>query len=143
MRETVENGKTLGPDSEELPLLLQALIAAEVNKSATITFDTIREASLDKLLEDIQDGTKGPPDAPPTFHAIKHMAAELQKHWKTRFTSRYFFIDELRRTELITSGRLRGVRFSMDATGEQGIWRPKNKMSSTEADDGFSVEAGQ
>lgn len=144
VRETLTNGQPLGPDSEELPLLLEALVAAEVNKSPTITFDTIREAALDKLLEDIQDGTKGPSVVPPTFQAVTYMAKELQKHWKSRFTSRYLFIDELRRTQLITSGRLRGVRFSINATGAQGIWRPKDIMSSTtEGSNGIPVDTGQ
>ena len=80
IREQLANGKASGPEFEELPLLLQGLVAAEARKNPTITFETIREASLDKLLEEIQDEAKGSSTVPPTFQGIVHMANELQRY---------------------------------------------------------------
>lgn len=101
--------------------------------SQKTTFSVIQETRLDKLLADIihayeDESTTRPCIAEMGLGSEVEQVQSLQKHWRARFKSEYFALDQYRLGSLFSSA-LRDVLFSAIASDGLGIWSPKEPLT--------------
>ncbi|KAL6867938.1 hypothetical protein J3F83DRAFT_761322 [Trichoderma novae-zelandiae] len=100
---------SLGPRAKIVKRVLGELVRDEGAAIPAVSFSTIQNARLDKLLSDIL--TLGHQQASahhrPRFNMV--MAERLQRSWMARFREQYFNIDQTRHEDLSQSGRLNDV----------------------------------
>lgn len=130
---------------EELAFVLDMMLLDEVDgktaskapatslTSQTITFSVIQNTRLDKLLADIihvyeNGSTARPLIAEMGLGSEVEKVQSLQKHWRTRFKSEYFALDQYR-LDILFSNALRDVLFSAIASDGLGIWSPKEPLT--------------
>ncbi|KAK7717636.1 hypothetical protein SLS64_003131 [Diaporthe eres] len=107
---------------------------ATTQASPKITFSTIQTARLDKLLGDIiyvfeiESSSARAPIADVGLGSEIEKVQSLQKHWRARFKSKYFALDQYR-LEHLFSNALREVSFSAIASDGLGIWSPKDPIT--------------
>lgn len=147
VRAALSQGRTLTLlDLEELAFVLDMMLADEIDDktpskdpatiqaSPKITFSTIQTTRLDKLLADIiyvyeiESFSARPPIAEVGLGSEIEKVQSLQKHWRARFKSEYFALDQYRLKNLF-SNALRDVLFSAVASDGLGIWSPKEPIT--------------
>ncbi|TLS23041.1 uncharacterized protein PpBr36_06073 [Pyricularia pennisetigena] len=80
--------KSMGPREGELLAILNALLGMEAHGAAEqlIDIDAVRDARLDKLIEDLVDPYNQPaPPVPVNLVAARTAASSLQRQWTRRF----------------------------------------------------------
>lgn len=104
------------PHLTELYGLISAFLADEDVPKMHISLDTIRACRLDKLLEDILEPEYHPHggEGDDEFTGLVSKACKLQRTWRARFKEAYDELDEVRCREMLTIGRLQGLRFCVD-----------------------------
>ncbi|KAK3682689.1 hypothetical protein B0T22DRAFT_292187 [Podospora appendiculata] len=96
---------------DTLGYFLDRALVEETLDNPTISFETIKNARLDKLLADIINcAERGTIGSAASFE-LASAAEALQRSWRSRYRGECFMIDEIRTIELATSGRLKGVSF--------------------------------
>lgn len=101
------------PHLTELSGLMTAFLADEEAPKMHISLDTIRACRLDRLLDDILEPEHHPKNGEggETFTNLVRMAYRLQRIWVTRFQGAYQELDDVRCKEMLSMGRLHGLRF--------------------------------
>lgn len=131
---------------EELAFVLDMLVMDEIDDitpsgapamsqaSQRIAFSTIQDTRLDKLIADIirvfeiESSSARPSIAEVGLGSEIEKVHSLQKHWRARFKSEYFALDQYRLDDLFSSA-LRDVLFSAIASDGLGIWWPKEPVT--------------
>lgn len=129
VRVSLRKDKTLGHRADEVKKLFLAVVKGECTGSTALPFDTVRDAHLDKLLEDMLDSDMAPATAPDEFRANSKIARSLQKQWQIRFQGDYFRIDHERISRLLQYGRLRDLEFVGPRAGNCELWQTKFQES--------------
>lgn len=102
--------------------------------SQKITLSVIQNTRLDKLLAEIIHAYENESRPARTHIAEVGLGSEvekvqsLQKHWRARFKSQYFALEQYRLDSLV-SNALRDVLFSAIASDGLGIWSPKEPIA--------------
>jgi len=123
VRASLTTSNSLGRYGVHLIKFLQGVLADEVHETAgVLSFDTILEARLDRLLDSLLDPLNKPPELLDSHRVALTAASTLQKQWKARFKERYAEIEDVRNHITLTTGRLRGVSFVEGPAGN-GISR--------------------
>lgn len=106
------------PHMTELSGLLAAFLADEDIPDRHISLETIRACRLDKLVDDILEPEHHPRDCAgdDEFTGLVARACKLRKKWEARFREAYDELDEVRCKEMLTVGRLQGLRFCLNGT---------------------------
>lgn len=144
IRASLADGRPLGLESDDLSLLLDALIADEMSRTPAISFETIERARLDKLLEDIQDPAKKLIQLSVKFQSEMSKADTLQRMWRTRFKGQYFTIDQWRYEALLRKGRLKDIAFSSNPKDGLGVWIVNgNTLEASELDGSLHFDLGR
>lgn len=94
---------------ERLAVFLQTAISEEDRGMQTIEFDAVKDAHLDKMLEDIMQGCKE--GKVKTGKPLGYLADTLARAWMARFRAKYFMLDEIRMVDMTMKGRLKGINF--------------------------------
>lgn len=134
------------PELEELAFVLDMLVMDEIDEnvpskapamsqaSQGIAFSTIQHTRLDKLIADIirvfeiESASARPSIAEVGLGSEIEKVQSLQKHWRARFKSEYFALDQYRLDDLFANA-LRDVLFSAIASDGLGIWWPKKPLT--------------
>ncbi|KAL6891268.1 hypothetical protein HDV57DRAFT_513702 [Trichoderma longibrachiatum] len=114
---------SLGPRAEVVKRVLRELVRDEGAAMPAVSFATIQNARLDKLLSDLL--TLGHQQASVRLRPRLDiaMAERLQRSWMARFREEFFNIDQTRQEELSKSGRLKDVVFNNKATNGWELWK--------------------
>lgn len=102
--------------------------------SQKITLSVIENTRLDKLLAEIihayenERSSIRPHITEVGLGSEVEKVQSLQKHWRARFKSQYFALDQYRLDSLF-SNALRDVLFSAIASDGLGIWSPKEPIA--------------
>ncbi|POS73559.1 hypothetical protein DHEL01_v208052 [Diaporthe helianthi] len=146
IRAALSHGRTLTLlEMEELAFVLDMMLVDEIDgktpaeapatyhNSQVTTFSVIQNTRLDKLLADIihvyeNESTARPRIAEMGLGSEVEKVQSLQKHWRARFKSEYFSLDQYRLDRLF-SNALRDVLFSAIASDGLGIWSPKEPLA--------------
>lgn len=126
------------PHLIELSGLLSAFIVDEDDPKRHISLDTIRVCRLDKLLDDMLEPDHHPREreGDEEFTHLISKACKLLRMWKARFKEAYNELDDVRCKEMLTVGRLQGLRFRTDGY-------PKWEIAQGHQDDyATSIEPG-
>lgn len=115
-----------------------------------ITFATIQEARLDKLLTDMmraydREMTAVPLGGTATETGLGseiETASSLQRYWESRFKSQYIGIDKYRYDDLM-SGSLKDVVWSTLASDSLGVWAPKEAHEISEVEGNTTFVPGR
>jgi hypothetical protein len=122
--------------------MLLAVVKGEYNGSTTVSFSTIRDTHLDKLLIDMMDLSNALSSAPDEFRANSKIAQSLQKQWQIRFQEKYFRIDDERLRRLMQTGRLKDVEFVGPREGTFELWQAKSKDITSEPEGVQTLRVG-
>ncbi|KAH0494097.1 hypothetical protein TgHK011_000731 [Trichoderma gracile] len=114
---------SLGPKAEMVKRILRELVRDEGAAMPAVSFATIQNARLDKLLSDIL--TLGHQQASARLRPRLDvaMAERLQRSWMARFREEFFNIDQTRQEELSKSSRLKDVVFNKKAANGWELWK--------------------
>lgn len=144
VRSSLAERKSLGPRAAKLINVLEGLASDETNETPMrLDYETIVDAHLDKLLDDLLDPFKKPVPAPPRHFAVLRAAATLQKRWRARFKEKYLDMDEVRQTAMLTTGCLRNVEFRAVAADGFAVWEAVPDMASWGGQPVPMLEVGQ
>jgi hypothetical protein len=100
-----------------LSALLDAIVQDEDGDGPKLDLQTIMDAHLEKLIDDLLKPCKRPLAARSRLVKIIEVAHEVQKLWTQRFKE-YQSIDRLRTEMMLSTGHLRDVEFvNFDAKG--------------------------
>lgn len=146
IRAAISQGGTLTLlELEELAFVLDMMLVDEIDEktapkaprpthaSQNITFSVIQNTRLDKLLAEIirvyeiESDSARPRIAEVGLGSEVEKVQSLQKHWRARFKSEYFALDQYRLDSLF-SNALRDVVFSAIASDGLGTWSPKQSI---------------
>ena len=147
VRAALSQGRTLALlELEQLSFVLDMMLSDEIDyktaseASATgqasqkLTFSTIQNARLDKLLSEIihvyetESFSARPPIAEVGLESEIETVQSLQKYWHARFKSAYFALDQYRLDDLF-SDALRDVLFSTVASDGLGKWSRRGQIA--------------
>ena len=110
--------------------LIAAFLAEEETPKMHVSLETIRACRLDRLLDNILDPDHHPRDgeSEDEFMGLVSKTYKLQRAWQARLNGAYDELDDVRCKELLTTGRLQGLRFSLEGSprwvAKKGSERP-------------------
>ena len=127
------------PHLTELCGLLSAFLADEETPKMHISIDTIRACRLDRLLDDILEPEHHPRDGEgeAEFTGLVTKACRLQRTWMDRLNGAYDELDDIRCKEMMTIGRLQGLRFRVDGNPRWVIRRGEEETHATSIEPGM------
>lgn len=144
---------------ERLTAFISVALAEERRGAASLAFDTIKAACLDKMVAQIvgfaaapgaADGRGGSSSAAaqmsPRSLSLVSRARELQWEWHRRFRIEYFAIDRTRAAELVDSGALREVEFVPPPRADMRLttsWRPRESNVNRDIEGSLGFQVGQ
>jgi len=140
VRSSLAEKQALGPDALKLQRFLDNVLRDEVhNAEGILDYDLIVNTCLDKLLDDLVDPFKRPSGPMNAIHVGALSAAtSLQKQWRNRFREKYFEMDDVRKVNMLKSGRLRDISFH--AAPDTGIVEWKAKKPDNEKDPALNIQ---
>ncbi|KAI6564953.1 hypothetical protein MCOR04_009001 [Pyricularia oryzae] len=109
----------MGPREGVLLAILNALLGMEAHGAAEllIGIDAVRDARLDKLIEDLVDPYNQPaPPIPVNLVAARTAASSLQRQWTRRFREMYVSLDRVRHHKFLNSPHMRALAFTGPTT---------------------------
>lgn len=114
---------SLGPWAETVKRVFRKLLRDEGAALPAVSFATIQNARLDKLLSDIL--TLGHQQVSSRLRPRLNIAIaeRLQRSWMARFREEFFNIDQTRQEDLSKSSRLKDVVFNKKAANGWELWK--------------------
>lgn len=127
------------PHLTELCGLLSAFLADEEIPKRHIALETIRACRLDKLLDDILEPEHHPRngEGDEEFSGLVLKACKLQRTWRERFREDYDELDDIRCKEMLTVGRLKGLKFIVEGEPRWVFGRAKEDNYATSIEPGM------
>ncbi|KAK4211963.1 hypothetical protein QBC37DRAFT_441741 [Rhypophila decipiens] len=93
----------------------------EAEGTTKLDFETLKQAHLDKLVAEMIEFGKNDSAGSARELGYATQAAHLQRIWRLRHKVQYFMIDEIRTIDLLTTGRLRNVRFAVEKKDKDDV----------------------
>lgn len=134
VRRCITRTGTFGAETERLNRWLNVMML-EAKGPHRLEFELVREAHLDKMIEEIVEFKSRPATLPFKELQMIEIASDLLRYWRHRFGSRYYTIDRYRQ-QFVMEMMLEDLQFRLPRPVRPLGWKPLkiNWLSEYEAD---------